>query len=371
MILPTYNESENLPQIIPMISAALRDTNLSHEIVVMDDHSPDGTYAVALSLADQFPVRAIDRVGLQRGLSAAVIDGFKAATGTVVAVMDADMSHPIAVLPDMVKRILDGSTDIAVGSRNVPGGGAVEWPWYRRLISSTAAWLTFGITPMSDPTTGYMAVRRSVLEFDRYNPIGWKIVLEIVAKHPQADLSEIPIVFQDRQFGKSKMSLKEQRQYIRHLLRLYDEKWPSLFEFLRFGAVGATGVIVDTIGSSTTIFFLASVFGLQFQSSWAVRESALILGAAIGFSLALTSNFFLNRNWSFKHGAKLPLGSSYFRYLLVNSLGLWLRLAVVSVLAFFFTSIPALQGINLIGILVACAFNFVGIKYWAFKKRID
>lgn len=368
VVLPTYNESENLPKIVPLISLALETAGITFEIIVMDDHSPDGTYAVALELGKNYPVRAVDRVGKTRGLSAAVIDGFELASGVVVAVMDADMSHPIDVLPQMVASILAGDADIAVGSRNILGGGSVEWPWYRRLISNTAALMTLGITPMTDPTTGYMAVRKSLLNFDRYNPIGWKIVLEIVAKHPEASLKEFPILFQDRQFGKSKMSLKEQGAYIQHLLRLYESRWPGVAEFIRFGLVGGSGIVVDMAGSSTLLWLLSTSYGAIFQANWAVRESVIIAASALGFSLALTSNFFLNRAWSFRHGRDLPLGNSYLKYFAVNSIGLWLRIAVVSIVAFFASSPGILQAANIIGISVACGFNFFGVKFWAFKK---
>jgi dolichol-phosphate mannosyltransferase len=140
---------------------------------------------------------------------------------TVCLVMDADGSHPVSKLPEMILPILAGEADITVGSRNIPGGDSDNWPWYRRLISRTAAWMTLGLSEMTDPTTGFMGIRRELLKDLELDPVGWKIVLEIVVKAAPARLMEVPIVFRDRQAGKSKMSLGVQWSYIRHLSRLY------------------------------------------------------------------------------------------------------------------------------------------------------
>lgn len=223
IILPTYNEAENLPILIPQIFDILKPLSLSVEVLVVDDHSPDHTALVARTLSKQYRIRVIERL-YERGLSSAVIRGFQSSRSTVCVVMDADGSHPIERLPDMIMPLLNQEADITVGSRNIASGGSIKWPWYRKAISKTAAFLTLGLTKLSDPTSGFMGVRRSLLSTAFLNPIGWKIVLEVVVKLPAARLKEVPIIFCDRQYGKSKMSLKQQGLYLLHLLRLYRYK---------------------------------------------------------------------------------------------------------------------------------------------------
>jgi dolichol-phosphate mannosyltransferase len=220
IILPTLNEAENLPVIIPEIDRVLRASQIRYDIIVADDGSTDGTQEIISTLGKKFPIRLLDRRGKPRSLSHAVIDGFAISDAQVVVVMDADLSHAPEQLPALVQPVLNGDADIMVGSRHVPGGEMPDWPWYRRMVSAAAARLSFGLTPLSDPTSGLMAVRRSLLDLSKLDPIGWKIVLEVVARYPNARTQETPIVFRDRSRGKSKLGLREQFQYLQHLVRL-------------------------------------------------------------------------------------------------------------------------------------------------------
>lgn len=223
IILPTFNEAENLPILIPKIFEVLSLHGLSVEVVVVDDHSPDHTALMARTLGKTYPVRVIERL-YERGLSSAVIRGFQSSRAQVCVVMDADGSHPVEKLPDMILPILNQEVEVTVGSRNIPSGGSLKWPWYRKLMSKTAAVLTIGLTTLSDPTSGFMGVKRVLLAHAYLNPIGWKIVLEVVVKLKGIRLKEVPIIFCDRQYGKSKMTVKQQGLYILHLLRLYTFK---------------------------------------------------------------------------------------------------------------------------------------------------
>jgi dolichol-phosphate mannosyltransferase len=165
----------------------------------------------------------------ERGLATAVIDGFNLSKARVCAVIDADGSHPVENLPDMITPILEDEADAAVGSRHAKGGAIDGWPWHRRLVSRVASLLASGLTTLSDPTSGYMALRRTLLDGVTLAPVGWKIVLEVIVKLGSIRLIEIPITFTDRKLGKSKMSLREQFNYLRHLYRLY------IFKFLSNG----------------------------------------------------------------------------------------------------------------------------------------
>lgn len=227
VILPTFNEAANIPLIIPRICAVLASENIQGEIIVVDDASPDGTGKIAQSLSDRYPVRVLMRTK-DRGLAASVLDGISVSGARTCVVMDADGSHPVDTIPDMIRPVLNGSADIVVGSRYSGGGKIIGWPLHRRLLSRAAGLLARGLTNMSDPTTGFMAVRRDLVDGLQLNPTGWKIVLEIVVRLGFKRMIEIPITFEDRRYGQSKMSLKEQWNYIRHLYRLYRYKFFSM-----------------------------------------------------------------------------------------------------------------------------------------------
>ena len=232
IVLPTYNEAATIGVIVPQICAVLRDAGLIGEIIVVDDASPDGTAAIARRLAEKYPLRLLVREH-ERGLATAALAGFRLSEAAVVVVMDADGSHPPERLPAMIQPVLDDSADIAVGSRWHPGGGVRDWPWRRQLTSKVAAMLALGLSPLRDPTSGFMAVRREVLAELELDPIGWKIVLEVVAKARQRRIVEVPITFCERRLGASKLNWDAQWSYLRHLFRLHCHRRAGLQKLVR------------------------------------------------------------------------------------------------------------------------------------------
>lgn len=218
LAVPTYNERENIIPLLDQVRAAMRGRAL--EVWVVDDNSPDGTWQVAEEYSTAHPeVSVVRRVG-ERGLSGAVIEGFRRARGELLAVIDADLSHDPALLPSLVDAVQAGA-ELAVGSRRVPGGGADVWPWYRRLASNAATRLaqwTLGVQ-LADPMSGYFVVRRDVFEAvrERLKPRGYKILLEIVARAEPLKLVELPFVFRDRRQGVSKVSPHIATEYLKSL----------------------------------------------------------------------------------------------------------------------------------------------------------
>jgi dolichol-phosphate mannosyltransferase len=209
LVIPTYNERENVVPLLEAIRAAMAGREL--EVWIVDDDSPDRTWEHASGYAREHPeVQVVRRTG-QRGLSAAVIDGFRRARGDLLAVMDADLSHDPALLPRLVDAVIGGA-DVAVGSRRVPGGGADNWPWHRRRASDVATALTrwWLRVRLLDPMSGYFVLRRTVFERvrERLQPRGYKILLEIVCRAGAPDVVELPYVFRDRQQGVSKVSAR-------------------------------------------------------------------------------------------------------------------------------------------------------------------
>src|SRR5262249_21827904 len=154
------------------------------------DDSPDKTWELVSVFASSHPWVRVERRCHQRGLSSAVLTGFEIARGDILGVMDADLSHDEQILPKLIEAVEQGAV-IAIGSRRMPGGGAVEWPWYRKLWS-TGATLAAKVVldlKLSDPMSGYFVLSRALYESckERLSPIGYKILVEIYCKgRPQA-----------------------------------------------------------------------------------------------------------------------------------------------------------------------------------------
>ncbi len=221
IIIPTLNEAENLSVLIPAIKKAMGRRN-DYEIIIIDDNSKDGTPAVIKKLSKKYPVQLVVRKK-ERGLSTAVIRGFREATGQYIGVMDADLSHPPELLPKLVVQMEKG-IDVVVPSRYMKGGGCEEWPFVRQIISRVATSFARMLTKIHDPMSGYFFINRDVLYVDRLNPIGYKILLEILVKCPYHSFIEIPYIFRNRNVGKSKLDGKVYSDYIKHLIRLYAYK---------------------------------------------------------------------------------------------------------------------------------------------------
>jgi dolichol-phosphate mannosyltransferase len=220
IIVPTYNERDNLLALFERIAKAVKE--LDHEIIVVDDNSPDGTAELAESLSSVYPVKVVKRPG-RLGLASAVVDGLKHATGDVVVVMDADLQHPPEVIPIMLGRM--DSCDIVVASRYARGGGVIGFPWYRRLMSRTAALIAWVLLPASrrtsDPMSGFFAFRRSLAEGLKVaEPKGYKILLDLLARNRSARVCDQPYLFMARASGRSKMGLRVVYTYLRHVVKL-------------------------------------------------------------------------------------------------------------------------------------------------------
>jgi dolichol-phosphate mannosyltransferase len=354
VILPTYNEAENVRRIIPAISKIFREQSIEGEVIVVDDNSPDGTAGIASNLADSYPVRVQVRKS-DRGLSRAVIEGFSLAKGEICVVMDADLSHPVEKIPDMVRPILEGKCDVTVGSRYVAGGGAHNWPLVRKIISKGAGLLAKGVTALSDPTSGFMAVRKGVLKGATLDPLGWKIVLEVVVK-TRARIMDVPIVFAHREQGESKLGFKAQVDYLRHLGRLYAFRYPLFHEFVKFCLVGLTGLVVDT----------AVLVSLVDYASMDPRAAAVF-----AFAAAVSWNYLFNRLWAFESGRSSSIGRSYVFFVSICLGGLGVRIGVMHLLIEYagMGEKPWYILASFVGIGGATVFNFLGSRYVAFRKR--
>lgn len=355
VVVPTFREVENLPLLTERVFRATDGGKLSAELIIVDDDSRDGTDEVCRGLAAQYNVRLITRKG-ERGLATAVIEGFRAASGRFLLCMDADLSHPPEAIPDMVRALSDGAA-FAIGSRYLDQGGVEEgWGVYRWLNSKVATLLARPLTSVSDPLGGYFAVPREVFSrAGELSPLGYKIALEVLVRSRPERIAEIPIFFRDRKFGQSKLSLRIQFQYLRHLRRLYLFKYPFLSQLTQFLAVGGLGVLVD----------VAAYYALQL-----LVGLGHVTARAIAFFIAATHNWFLNRRYTFVYGRDGAAVGQWASYLLVVLVGFVVNVGTYVVLTTqtrTFARHPLLA--LLTGIALGTASNFLAARWYVFKGR--
>ena len=231
VVLPTYEEAENLPGIAAAILAELPAATL----LVVDDSSPDGTGELAEALAKDEPrIRVRHRAG-KEGLGRAYLDGFRVALdggATSVVQMDADWSHDPAILPSLLEPIAAGRADLVIGSRYVKGGRVLDWGLGRRIVSrggSIFARVVLSLRP-NDLTGGFKAWRATTLAaipFDGIHAGGYVFQIEMThrASRAGAQVAEVPITFRDRRIGHSKMS---RRIIIEALIVVLRLRWDEL-----------------------------------------------------------------------------------------------------------------------------------------------
>jgi dolichol-phosphate mannosyltransferase len=354
IIIPTYNEVDNIKVLIPKIHEQLTGEGFHIEIIIVDDESPDGTAEAAGYISVKYPVHVHVRNNKKRGLSISVIEGFELAEGDIIVIMDADLSHPVEKIPEMVRPIMRDECDATVGSRNIPGGGYSTLPLSRKIISRIAGFMAMGVTDLSDPTSGFMAIRKSVLDDVEIDPLGWKIVLEIAAK-ARPRIKEIPILFSERKKGKSKLGLKAQRDYINHLWRLYSFKYSKAVKFIKFCLVVLSGIVIDT---AVLICLVEFVF---FDPR---------IAAVFAFIAAVIWNYIFNRVWTFDHTAGTKIANIYNTYVIVCIIGLGIRIGVMHILIRYANmgESPWYILASLLGIAMAAIVNFLGSRYLFFPK---
>jgi dolichol-phosphate mannosyltransferase len=290
LILPTYNESKNIREMLSRLTHVL-DAKYpgAYEIIVVDDDSPDRTWQLAQSLAADLPQLRVMRRQQERGLSTAVIRGWQASHGELLAVIDADLQHP----PELVVKLCDemeGGADLALASRHVEGGGVSDWSILRRVLSRAAQVLGLIILPgvvgkVSDPMSGFFMIRRTAVQNVELNPLGYKILIEVLGRGRIRWIGEVPYVFQERTQGESKVTGRVYVDYFRHLLRLRISALP-FGRFARFAVVGLSGVVVDM-----GVLFLLSDPSML---GWGLTRSKLIAA-----ELAIINNFTWNDAWTF------------------------------------------------------------------------
>ena len=219
VIVPTYNEVENIPDLIAEIDRLLQTLAIPGEILIVDDGSPDGTAEKARGVRTASELRVIVRRD-HRDLSTAILEGFRQARHDVLIVCDADFSHPVEKIPELAQPILEDRADMVIGSRYTAGGQVDGWSWRRKLFSRTAKLFARPLVTVKDPMSGFFAVRKRILGNTPFRPEGYKMGLELLVRLNLKNVVEVPILFQDRRHGVSKLGSGMVLASLRHLWRL-------------------------------------------------------------------------------------------------------------------------------------------------------
>lgn len=356
IIVPTYNERANLPELAQRIAVAL--AGVAYEVIIVDDDSPDGTAELARELARHDPrFRCLQRIG-RRGLASACVEGMLATSAPYLAVIDADLQHDELLLPRMLERLRSGRADVVVASRYLDGAEVPGWSGDRRLLSRLGTALVRGLPRLrglSDPLSGFFAISRPALEgtVRRLSAIGFKLLLDILLSAPvPLRVVELPYRFRSRRFGTSKL---DARVGVEFLLLLLDKALGGLVppRFVLFAAVGGIGVLVH-------LAVLTICLG--------IAGTSFVAGQTLATATAMVFNFALNNELTWAD--RRLRGPAWLRglvsFVLVCGLGAIANVGVAAVLHAREAAWPlAAAG----GILVGAVWNYVVSGFYTWGER--
>lgn len=372
IVIPTYNESKNIVKVLDSLGTALRG-EIDAEIIIVDDNSPDGTSKTVEEYAkrskeNRCSIQVICREN-KRGLSSAIVTGIERARGDAVVVMDSDLSHPPQAIPKMIEELHNSDCDIVVASRYVEGGSVSGWPFKRKLISKGATKIAqhgLGIK-IKDPMSGFFAFRRHIINNIKFDAIGYKILLEILVKARGAKVMEIPYNFIDRKSGSSKLDFSVGIDYIKSVWKLYrygksvkeNEKRTSV-HFLskagRFYTVGASGLLVN--------YLVSFLFGAVLSNLW------YIYATMVGIVFSMSSNFILNKIWTFEDRNFEPKRTIVQYGLFLGFSGIGAVFQLLTVYALVELRHMDYSVSLFLAVAIASVGNFLLNKKWTFQEKV-
>ncbi|MCL2139024.1 MAG: glycosyltransferase [Treponema sp.] len=360
--VPTYNEVENIESFVKLVFEHIPS---NAEILVIDDNSPDGTAAAVECLAEQYDGRLhlLKRPGKQ-GLAQAYLAAFDWGLSRgydVFLQMDADFSHNPQYIPVMLEKI--ETNEVVIGSRNIKGGGVEGWTFMRNFISkggSLYSRLVLGC-PVKDLTGGFNMWRKSALEKIHLSSIisrgySFQIEMKYKAYFSGCSITEVPIIFEDRKYGKSKMSKKILLEAFVKIWKIKNKnKQGGLRQFIKFMITGGLGTIVNL-----SLFFL-------FADILMIHAIPVSIGC---FTISATQNYILNQLWSFKMqttGRRLSV-KRWGLFMASSLLGLGVNVIVMQLILLQW-NLPYKFIAQACGIAAGMVSNFILSKYVVFRKR--
>ncbi len=373
IIIPTYNESKNIVDILKSIGQNLPMIGKTQAIVV-DDNSPDGTgkivedYLKNVKKIAGYTIDIIHRKA-KNGLSSAILNGIQHATGDTIVVMDSDFSHPPQIIPRMIEAIKKYQCDIVVASRYIKGGKIDGWSLKRKIASKLATIIAKkGLTiDTTDPMSGFFAFKRNIINGLKFDAIGYKMLLEILVKTRGVNVKEIPYSFKDREFGASKVDVSTVYDYLKSVFKLYrygktqeqNETRKSvrfISKAARFYTVGASGLGVN--------YLVSLLFSSGITDLWYLYANIF------GIFASISTNFLANKIWTFEDRDFNPKRTTiqYFKFIIFSSVGAIVQLGMIySLVEVYEVTYP----IALIMAVLTAAFgNFILNKKWTFKEKL-
>jgi dolichol-phosphate mannosyltransferase len=356
VVVPTFNEADNVVELVDRLRTAL--VGVDWEVVFVDDDSPDGTAETVRRLAlDDARVRCIQRLG-RRGLSSACVEGMLASSAPYVAVIDADLQHDETVLPRMLDALRDDAADLAVGSRYVDGGGFGALASGRVRISRFATRLARWVlgAELSDPMSGFFMLRRGVFEraMREMSNLGFKILVDLLASsRAKPRIVELPYTFRNRVAGESKLDNQAAWDFLMLLADKLVGRWIPV-RFVAFTIVGGLDVIVH--------FAILSLVFQGLSYGFVAAQSTATLAA-------MTFNFVLNNELTYRdirlRGWRWLRGWASFSA--ACGVGAF---ANVGVATYLFDRQAALWALAaLAGIMVGAVWNYAVTAYYTWKPR--
>lgn len=367
IVLPTYNEKDNISIIIGRLLEVFRKIKHDMHILVVDDRSPDGTADIVRKLQKKSKNIHL-LLGDKRGLGIAYQRGFKHAMekldAEVVFEMDADLSHPPKLVPKFMKHIEKGY-DFVIGSRYIPGGATPDWKLHRKLISwggNFFARIIAGLFIVHDCTSGFRAIRTELLkkiDFRELRSAGYSFQMSLLyeAIIHNAKFKEVPLVFYDRKYGETKISGTDIIEFFINSFRL---RLKSMKKMIKFLIVGASGVFVNLGIFTAAKYLLYGVFG---QSS-----PALLAASVTGDEISILTNFYLNNVWTFKKAKNNDsIKKKLLKFHIVSISSIVINNIVLFTLHLGFGVYDVLA--KFIGILVAFMWNYFFSVRWTWKEK--
>ena len=355
VVIPTLNEAGNVQPLLEKLGVAL--AGIEWEAIFVDDGSTDGTPDLLTSIAqNDRRVRMVRRIG-RRGLSSAVVEGALASTTPIIAVIDADLQHDERILPDLYKAIAKDGNELAIGTRYAGNGSTGEWDDKRLKISRFATALASPImkTRLSDPMSGFFAVRRDVLleAAPGLSNVGYKILLDLVASSPRTlKLAEVGYTFGTRQSGESKLDEMVALEYLELLLDKTIGRFVPV-KLVQFGAIGVLGVGVHL----ALLYLTLNVLGAAF----AAAQATAVVGA-------MTFNFALNNRFTYRDQQLKGLAwvGGLLSFYLVCSIG---AIGNVGIGSLVYEQFHGWWMAGIAGAIVGSVWNYVASGWLTWTKR--
>ncbi|MFJ3926598.1 glycosyltransferase [Streptomyces sp. NPDC090022] len=321
LIIPTFNEAGNIRELLRRLRSSI-PAHLPCEVLFVDDSTDDTPEVIEKAAADcPFPVAVLHRERAVGGLGGAVVEGVKRAASDWVVVMDADLQHPPQLVPELVGEGERTGAELVVASRYISGGSRAGLAGgYRIAVSRGATWLTKGLFPralrgISDPMSGFFALRRSVITPEALRPLGYKILLELAVRCRPAKVAEVPFVFQDRFAGESKSTAKEGLRFLSHLAALRTATGPA--RMIGFGLIGLSGFVPNLAA-----LWLLTGAGMHYLPAEILANQAGVLWNFVLIEALLFRDRRRHRHWADRLG----------RFALLANADLLLRIPLIAVL---------------------------------------